>query len=667
MTQATYISRLARVWLFPVVLLVLIAALTPVQALAEAGVIQLSEQSEPDDLLRKMILVNSNQRDLVGVAGRLDLIRDFANLPRELPPKVALNPANVWQIVELTNTSDKTLRRLLDTNEPFRGAIDIWLYQDGKEALLLSARRPSLRLDQRTVPERLLRSPTFELQPGSSAFLLVQHLDEWSAKEKLALIKRATLEDRRSSRALWFGMHVGVVLLLILFFLVFAFVLRFPAALGYSLLFGLALVSNLHYDGFLFVALHPTAPELFPSISAWLAVSLQSSIALFLYLVLPLRPRHWPIHVLTAFLLGTWLTAALVDATSSETVYKSQLLPVAIGTLCVFYLTLSTFSVVRRAPGAALIVVGIALMLLRTITAVVAELALVDLSIFASNAIIPVLLVIDGLVFAALLVVNAIKLRKDRDAARDAELVALQRQLDFSAAQLAAEHERDAARQLAEQNRERLQVASHDLRQPLTALRASLSELQGTAPKVGSTLKASVDYLDSVLDSSLRTTAPDPSEIAREETVKEPIAVQTLFDNLYRMFRSEAEARGVKLHCVASSVVVVAEPIELIRMLSNLVSNAVKYSAGGRVVVGVRRKYGHYAIEVWDNGQGMSEEELKRVLRPYERGTKHGIEGEGLGLDIVKRLAESAQLAFTALSWKGRGSVFRISGLTPYA
>jgi len=657
----------ARAFLIPFVLLIFMMALTPLQALAEAGVIQLSEQSEPDDLLRKMILVDSSQRDLGGAPDRTDLIRDFANLPRELPPKVVLNPANVWQIVELTNTSDKPLRRLLDTNEPFRGAIDIWLHQDGKETLLLSARRPPLRLDQRTVSERLLRSPTFELQPGGSVFLLVQHLDEWSAKESLSLIKRATLEDRRSSRSLWFGIHVGVVLLLILFFLVFAFVLRFPAALGYSLLFGLALVSNLHYDGFLFVALHPATPELFPSISAWLAVALQSSIALFLYLVLPLSLRHWPIHVLTALLLGTWLTGALVDATSVETVFKSLLAPVALGTLCVFYLTLSAFSVARRAPGAALIVVGIALMLLRTFTHAVADLALIDLSIFAANTIIPVLLVIDGLVFAGLLVVNAINLRKDRDAARDAEMVALQNQLDLSAAQLAAERERDAARQAAEANRQRLQVASHDLRQPLTALRESLSELQGAAPKVGTTLKASVDYLDSVLDSSLRTTAPDPSEIIREEAVQEPIAVQTLFDNLYRMFRAEAEARGVELRCVASSAVVIAEPIELIRMLSNLVSNAVKYSAGGRVVVGVRRNCSSYAIEVWDNGPGMSPEELARVLKPYERGSDKAIEGEGLGLDIVQTLAVSAQLTFSASSQKGRGSVFRISGLTEYA
>jgi signal transduction histidine kinase len=124
------------------------------------------------------------------------------------------------------------------------------------------------------------------------------------------------------------------------------------------------------------------------------------------------------------------------------------------------------------------------------------------------------------------------------------------------------------------------------------------------------------------------------------------------------MFEAEAREKGLGFRTMPSSHRVGADPIALMRIVSNLVSNAVKYTGTGSVLLGCRRNGDRVRIEVHDTGAGMSPDEVDRVLRPYQKGETGGT---GLGLAVVARLAREQGFAFDVISTPGRGSAFSVS------
>jgi signal transduction histidine kinase len=122
----------------------------------------------------------------------------------------------------------------------------------------------------------------------------------------------------------------------------------------------------------------------------------------------------------------------------------------------------------------------------------------------------------------------------------------------------------------------------------------------------------------------------------------------------------------LSLRAAETSAVVATEPVALIRMMSNLVSNAVKYTDDGGVLLGVRRRGRHFAIEVYDTGAGLTRDEIDLIRQSYSRGgTSDGIEGEGIGLASVDAMAGENQLTLSIRSRPGSGSCFAIEGLIP--
>ena len=85
-----------------------------------------------------------------------------------------------------------------------------------------------------------------------------------------------------------------------------------------------------------------------------------------------------------------------------------------------------------------------------------------------------------------------------------------------------------------------------------------------------------------------------------------------VLNNVAAMFRDEAAAKGVELRLVPSRAVIETAPVPLMRMASNLVSNAVKHAGGGTVLLGCRHAEVGVRIEVHDNGPGMPEDEVER-------------------------------------------------------
>jgi len=204
-----------------------------------------------------------------------------------------------------------------------------------------------------------------------------------------------------------------------------------------------------------------------------------------------------------------------------------------------------------------------------------------------------------------------------------------------------------------------LAAVSHDLMQPLHAAQLfahALAEHGGEASTVRhlqGALAATEGLLAGLLDIArleggrLRA---QPREFALSEVLG-PLAAE---------FQAMALDRGMRLSVVDSAAWVRSDPLLLRRVLQNFLSNALRYSERGRVLLGVRRHGEQLRLEVWDTGPGIPPEERERIFQAFHRLNQAGGQGLGLGLSIAQRMAALLEHPLGLRSWPGRGSVFHL-------
>ncbi len=210
-----------------------------------------------------------------------------------------------------------------------------------------------------------------------------------------------------------------------------------------------------------------------------------------------------------------------------------------------------------------------------------------------------------------------------------------------------------------------LAAASHDLRQPLQTLSLLLGLLESeeTSPAVSGLLTRFGKTLNSM--STMLNTLLDLNHIEARVVRPERSATRlsTLFARMRDQFELQAEHLGLELRIAPTSLLVETDPRLLEQMLHNLVSNALKYTQKGRVLIGCRRRAGRVRIEVWDTGVGIAKAEHEAVFDEHYQ-VSDGLNGPGpglgLGLAIVQRLGILLSHRIGIKSAIGRGSVFSI-------
>jgi Na+/proline symporter/CheY-like chemotaxis protein len=209
-----------------------------------------------------------------------------------------------------------------------------------------------------------------------------------------------------------------------------------------------------------------------------------------------------------------------------------------------------------------------------------------------------------------------------------------------------------------------LAAASHDILQPLNAARlyvTSLVERQAgssDAQLIGN-IDASLDAVEEIFGALL--------DISRLDTgAMKPEIVSFRIDELLRQLEVEfaplAQEKGLKLDFVPCSLAAHSDRRLLRRLLQNLVSNAIKYTPKGRVLIGCRRGRGRLRIDVYDTGLGVPRSKKRAIFQEFHRldqGAKVA-RGLGLGLSIVERIARVLEHTITVNSAVGRGSRFSV-------
>ncbi len=209
-----------------------------------------------------------------------------------------------------------------------------------------------------------------------------------------------------------------------------------------------------------------------------------------------------------------------------------------------------------------------------------------------------------------------------------------------------------------------LAAAGHDILQPLNAARlycASLIERagKGTASEAALNIESSLESVETILGAVLDISRLDAGAMRPAETV---FQLDGLLRQIANDFQPMATEKNLELVIVPSSLTVCTDRNLFRRLIQNLVSNAIKYTRKGRILIGVRRRGNLAEIQVFDTGIGIPIDKLNSVFSEFtrlEEGAREA-QGLGLGLSIVDRIARVLKLELQVDSGRGKGCRFSV-------
>lgn len=211
-----------------------------------------------------------------------------------------------------------------------------------------------------------------------------------------------------------------------------------------------------------------------------------------------------------------------------------------------------------------------------------------------------------------------------------------------------------------------LAAASHDLRQPLQAMALFASALDGhvATPQghnIVQSLKSSLRAMEEMFESLLDMSKLDAGVMKANVS---PFMINDVFETLEMTFAPQAEAAGLQLRVIPSSLALRSDPKLVARILANFLSNAIRYTPSGRILLGARRHGDSARLVVCDTGPGIAEERRLDIFREFSQAggtTSPGRStGMGLGLSIVQRLALLLGHRLELRSVMGKGAGFSV-------
>ncbi len=253
------------------------------------------------------------------------------------------------------------------------------------------------------------------------------------------------------------------------------------------------------------------------------------------------------------------------------------------------------------------------------------------------------------------------------------QAISLKRRTDELAARLrvemaVAEEARRTAEAASRAKTQFFAAASHDLRQPLHAMGLFAEALRQRVhePEVAAlvnSINESVDALEGLFGELLDITRIDTGGV---DVNPAPVRLKDVFSRLRLHFEPTAFEKGLMLSFRGEQHVAHTDPVLLERVLRNLVSNAIRYSDDGGVLVSCRPRQGRLLVQVWDSGIGIADAALPRIFEEFYQvhGNRplqaHHRKGLGLGLAIVQRLAGLMEAPISVRSRVGHGTVFSL-------
>ena len=242
----------------------------------------------------------------------------------------------------------------------------------------------------------------------------------------------------------------------------------------------------------------------------------------------------------------------------------------------------------------------------------------------------------------SIVVWQAFNNKQSKELAERKAIEAARNEAEMQLALIESEQAYQQALDTAARHQNQLATVSHDLKQPIIALRLAAEKLAKEQQADAEKLSLAVDYIDS-LSHSYTDHEVEEQQMTVADNL-EPISTSMLMAALSKMFESDAQQKQIEIRFYSPAYQVLVEPLSTMRVMTNLISNAIKHADASRIVVGFRRKGDKVIFQVHDNGLGIAEAMQATLFVSGIKGETS--QGDGLGLAIVKELCEAHNMPF---------------------
>jgi signal transduction histidine kinase len=213
-----------------------------------------------------------------------------------------------------------------------------------------------------------------------------------------------------------------------------------------------------------------------------------------------------------------------------------------------------------------------------------------------------------------------------------------------------------------------LSGVAHDLRNPLAALAISASVVRSVDPlppealirRTFETFRRQVALLDRMVGDLLDLAS---IEAGRLEVRTEDLDLRTVVRDVMDLFASSSARHEIQVSLPTTPIYVAGDAVRLAQVLTNLMTNGIRYSpGGGKVTISAEARDARATLKVIDEGVGIASDDVKRIFEPFNRlgDLRSGVGGKGLGLFIVQRIVEAHHGSVEVQSAPGRGATFSV-------
>ena len=534
-----------------------------------------------------------------------------------------------WLKFDVVSNAPDTTRWVIALGKPYLRTAEIHLERN-EETVAVLLDGSTTRFADRSNPNRMMVSTPFRLTPNKPATIWVRYAADASSNLPMRIQTQESFRGEVLSAEVLLTVYYAVGTMIAVFSVAIAFVFRSRVMTYYALFFILLLSFNAQINGSFFQHLWPN----FPGFNALTAhpISLLSMAFAILFgreFVLGSDQPFKAMSRISAVLAGAAILCAamplVIDILTARKIG-------AIIALAIILVQLANAGVAfyHRRPGSVFFLAGAVLLLLY-----VGAFASVLVFFPGAHSVVYETMrygqLLDGLVFAAAAFQMTYQLRKRAD----------------ENASLATEKSRELAH------------ARHDLQQPLLLLRTALRQIGegggSEAPEISARLAQSITYLEGLISGS--------SDADGKSSMESPLTVSDIVDGALLMFADDARTSGIALERQGESRLQIEDATALLRVLSNLLSNAIRHSGANAVTVSIENKNG-VEVSVRDNGAGLPSADRERFVNsPGSEVVGKGKSGHGF--DIIRRAALDQAWSVGVMSSPAEGTEFTIRLTAP--
>lgn len=505
------------------------------------------------------------------------------------------------------------------------------------------------RVEPRAAPALVWRVP-----PGASGHLYLKLTTRVSPWGGIHLWEPAAHERAVAARNLGLGIYFGVLAGLMLFNILLWRVLRDRARLLY-LLSCLSLIGfQAATSGLGLVVIWPALAHLNPLFIAVSGCLMGVTGLLFVVSFFDIDEGSPRASLAMKLLAALWLLAPLLLAHPDAMPWFERLVPLLSGLTLVALITAAVLGLRWRRAGAVYFAVAWSLYGVAILLRILMRVQLLPQVGWLYDA----FYWVSALEMALLAQALAVKVREANKAHRELQI---RRERDQALKAAAEQAVVDKSRFLA--------AVAHDIQQPVYAIGLatevlSRQRLPETSQAALAQIRAAVGSADEILAALTLVVQLDADSLRPDVRA---VSVQDALDRIEALFAPMAQEKGLQWRVTPCIERVLTDPALLERMLGNIVSNALRYTARGGVLLSCRKRRAGLLIQVWDTGPGIAHSEQSLIFQEHARGqaARAGDGGLGLGLDIVQRCAAQLNIGLTFRSIPGKGTCFGL--LVPLA